>query len=46
MIKQQIQFSNVQQLVLSESPASEQVADIRRLIRQLESPDYLERKLA
>jgi hypothetical protein len=46
MIKEQIKFSQIEQLVLSDSPASEQVAEIRRLLSVLESPDYLERQMA
>ncbi len=46
MIKERVTFDNVQQLVLSDSPASEQVSEIRRFISMLGSPDYLERQLA
>lgn len=46
MIKEKIDYDQVQQLVFSESPASEQVGKIRRLVGQLASPDYLERERA
>lgn len=46
MIKEKISFANVEQLVLSDSPASEQVSEIRQLVSMLSSPDYLDRQSA
>ena len=46
MSREEVSLSDVKQLVLSSSPASEQVADIRRLLNSLESQDYLERQSA
>ena len=46
MIQKKIAFGRIQQLVLSLSPASEQVAKIRRLLSMLESPEYLDRQTA
>lgn len=44
MTKRKLAFSDIQNLVLSFSPAGEQVAEIRRLLTQLESPEYIERE--
>lgn len=46
MTTRKIAFSNIDRLILSLSPASQQVAEVRRLIGMLESPDYLKRELA
>ncbi len=46
MTKKKMTFSKVEQLVLSQSPASEQVAEIRRLLNMLESPEYIDRQKA
>ena len=46
MTEEQVEFSEIEQLALSDSPASEQVAEVRRLLSLLESPDYLERQMA
>ena len=46
MVQERIKFSQVKSLVLSESPASEQVAEIGRMIAMLGSPDYLQRRMA
>ncbi len=46
MSKRKIKFSDIQKLVLSDAPASQQVAEIRGLITKLESSDYLQRNAA
>lgn len=46
MKEQSIQLSNIEELILSDSPASKQVAIIREYLDQLESPDYLIRERA
>lgn len=46
MSKRQIKFSDIQKLVLSDAPASQQVAEVRGLITKLESSDYLQRNAA
>ncbi|MFK7766568.1 MAG: hypothetical protein AB8B55_05055 [Mariniblastus sp.] len=43
MSKKEIPFANIQRMILSDAPASQQVAEIRGLLNMLESPDYLQR---
>jgi hypothetical protein len=46
MSQQSLKFSDIERLVLSDSPASEQVANIRRLLNRLAGDDYLARQKA
>lgn len=46
MRKRDIELDQVQRLVLSNSPASKQVAEIRKFLNMLQSDNYLEREQA
>ena len=46
MQQQRINLADIERLILSDSPASKQVAEIRRYLSMLQGPNFLDRELA